>query len=65
MPGREAVSTLHWPKNEILSFFKFLLKKGSRLDKKNPAQFCILFGKNLLLAGPMQEFEITKSTFNV
>ena len=35
MPGREAVSTLHWAKNEILSFFKFLQKKVSRLDKEN------------------------------
>ena len=27
-PGHEAVSTLHWPKNDILTFFKFLRKKG-------------------------------------
>jgi hypothetical protein len=26
MPGREAVSTLHLPKNDIVSFFKFLQK---------------------------------------
>jgi hypothetical protein len=32
MPGYEAVSTLHWPKNDILSF---LQKKVSRLDKIN------------------------------
>ena len=35
MPGSEAVSTLHWPKNDILSFFKFLQKKVSWLDKRN------------------------------
>ena len=39
MPGREAVSILHWPENEILSFFKFLQKKVSRLVKKAPAHF--------------------------
>ena len=33
MPGHEAVSTLHQPKNDILSFFKFLQKKVSRHDK--------------------------------
>ena len=44
MPGRKAVSTLHRPKNEILSFFKFLQKKVSRLDKKVPAHFCTTFG---------------------
>ena len=32
-PGHEAVSTLHWPKNEILAFFKFLQKKVSWHDK--------------------------------
>ena len=35
MPGREAVSTLHRPKNGIMEFFKFLQKKVSRLDKRN------------------------------
>ena len=44
MPGSEAVSTLHWPKNDILSFFKFLQKKVSRLDKNTPANFCITLG---------------------
>ena len=33
MPGHEAVSILHWPKNDILAFFKFLQKKDSRHDK--------------------------------
>ena len=33
MPEREAVSTLHRPKNETPSFFKFLQKKVSWLDK--------------------------------
>ena len=37
MLGRKAVSTLHRPKNEILTFFKFLQKKVSGLDKKIPA----------------------------
>ena len=35
MPGSEAVSTLHWPKNDILSFFKLLQKQVSWLDKRN------------------------------
>ena len=39
MPRSEAVSTLHRPKNDILSFFKFLQKKVSRLVKKAPALF--------------------------
>ena len=30
--------TLNWPKNEIMSFFKFLQKEISRLDKKIPKQ---------------------------
>ena len=34
MPGSEAVSTLHWPKNDILSFFKILQKKVPGLTKK-------------------------------
>ena len=41
MPGHTAVSTLHWPRNNILSFFKFLQKKVSWLDKKVSAHFCI------------------------
>ena len=35
MPGREFVSTLHWPENDSLSFFKFLQKKVSWLGKRN------------------------------
>ena len=35
MPVRKTVSTLPWPKNDILSFFKFLQKKVSWLDKRN------------------------------
>ena len=35
MHGCKAVSTLHQPKNEILSFFKFLQKKVSRLGERN------------------------------
>ena len=35
MPGCEAVSTLHQPKNDMLEFFKFLQKKVSRLNKRN------------------------------
>ena len=38
MTGHEAVSTLYRLKNEILSVFKFLQKKVSRLDKRF---FCI------------------------
>ena len=34
-PGRETVSMLHWPKNDIPTFFKFQLKKVSRLHKRN------------------------------
>ena len=44
MPGREAVSTLHWPKNGIFSFFKFLQKKVLWLVKKVSAHFFITFG---------------------
>ena len=44
MPGSEAVSTLHWLKNDILSFFKFLQKKVSRLVKNTPENFCINLG---------------------
>ena len=33
MPGHETVSTLHWPKNDIPTFSKFLRKKVSRLYK--------------------------------
>ena len=33
MPRHKAVSTLHRPRNEILSLFKFLQKKVSQLDK--------------------------------
>ena len=43
-PGGETVSTLHWSKNDILSFFNFLQKKVFRLDKKVPAHFCINLG---------------------
>ena len=35
MPGLEATSTLHQPKNEILSFFTFLQKNVSWLEKIN------------------------------
>ena len=35
MPGRKFVSTLHWPENDSLSFFKFLQKKVSWLGKRN------------------------------
>ena len=38
-PGHNTVSILHWPKNDIPTFFKFLQKKVSRLDKKAPAKF--------------------------
>ena len=44
MPGREAISTFHRPKNDILSFFQFLQKKVSRLDKKAPELFYIVWG---------------------
>ena len=43
-PGSETVSTLHRPKNDIPTFFKFLQKKVSRLDKKAPAQFYTILG---------------------
>ena len=39
MPGSQAISTLHRPKNDILSFFKFLQKKVSQLVKKAQAHF--------------------------
>ena len=44
MPGSEAVSTLHRPKNDILAFFKFLQKKVSWLNKNAPVLFCIVLG---------------------
>ena len=44
MPGREAMSTLHHLKNEILPFFKFLQKKSFLFDKKVPGHFCITSG---------------------
>ena len=34
----EAVLTLYRPKNDEMSFFKFLQKKVARLDKKGLAQ---------------------------
>ena len=40
----ETVSTLHWSKNDILAFFKFLEKKVFRLDKKAPAHFYTILG---------------------
>ena len=42
--GETVVSTLHWSKNDIMSFFNFLQKKVSRLDKKVPAHICIILG---------------------
>ena len=33
--------SLYWPKNDEMSFFKFLQKKVARLDKKGPAQLRI------------------------
>ena len=44
MPGSEAVSALNWPKNDILSYFKFLQKKVSWLVKNTPEFFCINLG---------------------
>ena len=38
-PGSETVSTLHQPKNDIPTFFKFLQKKVSQLVKKAQAHF--------------------------
>ena len=43
-PGGETVSTLHWPKNDIPKFLKFLQKKASRVDKKAPAHFYTILG---------------------
>ena len=43
-PRGETVSTLHWLKNDIPTFFKFLQKKVSRLEKKAPAQFYTILG---------------------
>ena len=40
-PGHEAVSTLHWPKYDILAFFKFLQKKVSRHDKIIFCTYCM------------------------
>ena len=42
-PGSETTSTLHRPKNDIPTFFKFLQKKVSRLDKKGPVHFYTIF----------------------
>ena len=42
MPRKEDISTLHHPKNDILSFFKFLQKIVSRLDKRANEHFCII-----------------------
>ena len=42
MPRSEAFSTLHWRKNDILSFFEFLQKKVSRLNKQANTKFCII-----------------------
>ena len=38
-PGHETVSTLHWPKNNILPFLKFLQKKVFPLYNKAPPHF--------------------------
>ena len=43
-PGGETVSTLHCPKNDITTYFKFLQKKVYRRDKIAPAHFFIIFG---------------------
>ena len=43
-PRRETVSTLHWSKIDILSFFKFLQKKVFWLDNKAPAHFYTCLG---------------------
>ena len=44
MPERKTVLTIHWPKNDVLVFLKFLQKKVCWLDKKTPALFCIVLG---------------------
>ena len=41
MPRCEAVSTLHWPKIEILPFIKFLQKKLSQLEKIIVCTYCM------------------------
>ena len=43
-PGPETVSTLHWSKNDILPFLKFLEKKVFRLDNLAPVHFCTTLG---------------------
>ena len=43
-PGHETVSALHPPKNDILTFFKFMQKKVSRVDNKAPAHFYTILG---------------------
>ena len=43
-PRGETFSTLHLPINDIPTFFKFLQKKVSRLDKKAPAHFYTILG---------------------
>ena len=43
-PRGETISTLNRPKNNVPTFFKFLLKKVSRLDKKAPAHFYTILG---------------------
>ena len=58
-PGSETVSTLHRPKNDIPTFFKFLQKKVSQLVKKAPAHFYPTLGvvicKNNVVR-PLQSF---------
>ena len=44
MPIDLGVLTLHWLKNDILQFFKFLQKKVSRLEKKVFPHFWINLG---------------------
>ena len=43
-PRHKTVSTLHWPKNDILPFLKFLQKKVFWLDNKVLAHFYTTFG---------------------
>ena len=66
-PGHETVSTLHWPKNDILPFFKFLEKKVFRLDKKMPAYYYTTLGVVICkkyVARPLHSFNKCKMFFD-
>ena len=57
---------LHWPRNDIPTFFKFLLNKVSRLDKKAPAHFYTILGVVICknhVARPLHSFNKCRKSF--